>query len=394
MKTILGAAAAAALMGGAAEAQEPRPSRAPQSMHNAAPVMSDYTDRVLFGSVWERPGLAKRDRSLVTVAALIASGNAGPLANHLNIAIENGVQPREISGLITHLAFYAGWPNAVAALGPAEAVFRERGVEPDTLRADGRRAPPPGYADRAAAATQELRAATPALADLTSEVIYGDLWLRPELALRDRSLVTMAALIAGGDLDLLPVALEEGLANGLSANALSEAVTHLAFYAGWPKASAAAAVLQRVVASGAPSEKGAASLNVTRSGASPMTAPASYFTGAATVDTAFQGSDPARIGGARVTFEAGARTHWHTHPLGQTLVIVEGTARVGHDDGSVVEAGVGDIVFIPPGVRHWHGATPTARMSHVAVAESLNGQVVSWMEPVTDAQYGHPVDAR
>lgn len=385
MKTILGAAAAAALIGGAAEAQEPRQSRAPQSMHNAAPVMADYTDSLLFGSVWERPGLAKRDRSLVTVTALIASGNAGPLANHLNIAIENGVLPREISGLITHLAFYAGWPNAVAALGPAEAVFRERGVEPGALRADGLLAPPSGHANRAAAATQEL-------ADLTGEVIYGDLWLRPELALRDRSLVTIAALIAGGDLDRLPVAIEEGLANGLSANELSEAITHLAFYAGWPKATTAAAVL--IDAGGAPSEKAAPPLSMTRSGASPMTAPASYFTGVVTVDTAFQGSDPARIGGARVTFEAGARTHWHTHPLGQTLVIVEGTARIGHDDGAVVEAVGGDIVFIPPGVRHWHGATPTARMSHVAVAESLSGQVVSWMEPVTDTQYDRPVDAR
>jgi quercetin dioxygenase-like cupin family protein len=112
-----------------------------------------------------------------------------------------------------------------------------------------------------------------------------------------------------------------------------------------------------------------------------------YFTGSVRVEMVFSASEPSRLSGARVTFEPGARTAWHTHPVGQTLIVSEGTGWVQHWDGAVQEMRQGDVVRIPPGVKHWHGATATTRMTHIALQEHLNGKVVDWMEKVSDAQY-------
>lgn len=111
------------------------------------------------------------------------------------------------------------------------------------------------------------------------------------------------------------------------------------------------------------------------------------FTGAVRVDPMIREMPPSRMSGALFTFEPGARTAWHTHPLGQTLIVSAGVGRVQHKGGPVQEIRPGDVVRIPPGVRHWHGASPTAGMSHVALFESLDGKVVDWMEHVTDAEY-------
>lgn len=116
--------------------------------------------------------------------------------------------------------------------------------------------------------------------------------------------------------------------------------------------------------------------------------PADNFTGAVRVDNRFQAEAPARIGGGVVTFEPMARTAWHTHPLGQTLLVTSGKGLVQEWDGPAREIQPGDVVWIPPGVKHWHGATPTNAMSHVAVSESLEGRSVEWMEKVSDEQYG------
>lgn len=112
-----------------------------------------------------------------------------------------------------------------------------------------------------------------------------------------------------------------------------------------------------------------------------------YFTGRVRIDGLFQAEDPARVGGATVTFEPGARTAWHTHPLGQTLIVTQGRGWVQELGKEIQEISPGDIVWIPEGVKHWHGATSETAMTHIAIAESLNGSVVEWMEKVTDEQY-------
>ena len=129
-------------------------------------------------------------------------------------------------------------------------------------------------------------------------------------------------------------------------------------------------------------------MNILRSGAAPSAkGPADYFTGTVRIDAPFKGEAPARIGGATVTFEPGARTAWHTHPLGQTLLVLSGCGRAQREGGPIEEIRPGDIVSFAPGERHWHGAAPTTAMSHVAIAEALDGKVVDWLEHVTDAEY-------
>ena len=134
---------------------------------------------------------------------------------------------------------------------------------------------------------------------------------------------------------------------------------------------------------------------ITRIGSQPsQPAPAEYFTGAARVSPLPPANEPSRLGGASVTFEAGARSAWHTHPLGQTLIVTSGVGRVQRWGGPIEEMRTGDVVQIPPGVKHWHGAAPNSAMTHIALAESQNGRSVDWLEQVSDEQYGTPVQAQ
>lgn len=129
-------------------------------------------------------------------------------------------------------------------------------------------------------------------------------------------------------------------------------------------------------------------MNIQRSGETPSHAgPADWFTGTVRIDAPFAGTGAARLSGATVTFEPGARTAWHTHPLGQMILITAGCGRVQREGGPVEEIRPGDIVWFEPGERHWHGAAPATAMTHIAIAEALNGSVVTWEKHVTDAQY-------
>lgn len=129
-------------------------------------------------------------------------------------------------------------------------------------------------------------------------------------------------------------------------------------------------------------------MDIKRNGSQPSAAgPEDYFTGRVRIDAPFGGNAPARVGGATVTFEPGARTAWHTHPLGQTLLVTTGQGRVQREGGSIEAIHPGDIVWFAPGEKHWHGAAPDVAMTHVAIAEAQDGKVVDWLEKVTDAQY-------
>ncbi len=129
-------------------------------------------------------------------------------------------------------------------------------------------------------------------------------------------------------------------------------------------------------------------MDITRNGSRPSSqGPADWFTGTVRIDPLFQARDPARVAGASVTFEPGARTAWHTHPLGQTLIVTFGFGRAQRWGGEIEEIRPGDVVWFPPGEKHWHGASPTTAMTHIAVQEQLGGKVVEWMERVSDEQY-------
>ena len=129
-------------------------------------------------------------------------------------------------------------------------------------------------------------------------------------------------------------------------------------------------------------------MEISRSGSQPSgQGRAEWFTGVVRIDPLFAPPEPARVAGAHVTFEPGARTAWHTHPLGQTLIVTSGLGWVQRVGASVEEIRPGDVIWFPPGEKHWHGATPTTAMTHIAIQEKLNGSAVEWMEHVTDAQY-------
>ena len=129
-------------------------------------------------------------------------------------------------------------------------------------------------------------------------------------------------------------------------------------------------------------------MDIQRSGSQPSgIGPAEWFTGTVRVDPLFQAPDPARVLGASVTFEPGARTAWHTHPLGQTLIVTAGAGRAQRWGGPIEQIRPGDVVWIPPGEKHWHGAAPTTAVTHIAVQEQLNGKAVDWMEKVSDEEY-------
>ncbi|HEV8693847.1 MAG TPA: cupin domain-containing protein [Lysobacter sp.] len=137
------------------------------------------------------------------------------------------------------------------------------------------------------------------------------------------------------------------------------------------------------------SNEDAQTITITRSGSQPSsTGSAQYFTGSVRIDPLFQAKDPSRTSGASVTFEPGARSAWHTHPLGQTLIVTAGTGRVQRWGGPIEEIRSGDVVWIPPGQKHWHGASPTTGMTHIAIQEHVGGKNVDWMEKVSDEQYG------
>lgn len=377
-------ALAASAGGEAASAQGgARNSVAPPVMQEVAPQLADYTDRVLFGDVWERPDLAKRDRSLVVVATLIATGRTGPLAGHIGRALDNGVPPTAISGLITHLAFYMGWPSAVSALEPAREAFAARKINLATLKpVDATLLPvPAGDADRAAAVEKAMAGSAPSLGDLTNDVLFADLWRRSDLTPRDRSLVTIAALAATGSVDQLDFHIPLGLRNGLTRTELAEAITHLAFYAGWPRAMSAAGKL----GSAMPGEVVPAArkeMIVAQAGQAPVQGPADRFTGKVTISSPFATDGGAT--GATVRFEAGARSNWHSHAKGQLLVVTQGEGRIQSEGGPVRVMRAGDVVWTPAGVRHWHGGGPDMALTHVAIVD--RGDVV-WQEPVSEAQY-------
>ena len=129
-------------------------------------------------------------------------------------------------------------------------------------------------------------------------------------------------------------------------------------------------------------------MEIKRSGSQPSSkGPADWFTGAVRIDPLFQGNAPARTAAASVTFEPGARTAWHTHPLGQTLIVTAGCGRAQRWEGPIEEIRPGDVVWFPPGEKHWHGATPTIAMTHIAIQEQFESKVVDWMEKVSDEQY-------
>ena len=247
MRILATAFAALSLLGAtAAQAQEMKMS---QDVKAVAPAIDKYTQDRLLGDVWKRPGLSPRDRSVVTLAAMIARNQTIALGDHLKLALDYGVRPTEISEIITHLAFYAGWANAMGAIAVTKEVFAGRNIGHDKLPAASPSLLPlndAAEADRVKRVGDQFGALFPGVVQYTTDVLFRDLWLRPDLAPRDRSLVTISALIANGQVAQLTGHIPIGMNNGLTQPEIAEALTHLAFYVGWPNVFSAMPVAKEV----------------------------------------------------------------------------------------------------------------------------------------------------
>lgn len=255
----LAATALSAALGSSAMAQDRSAvvfsapsSNSMEDIQAVAPALSRYAQEDIAENLWQRPELSPRDRSIVTVAMLIARGHSSELAHYMSVALDNGVTPAELSEAITHLAFYSSWPNAMVAVTAAKDVFEERNVDAGDLPAASPDLSPldePAEEARQAAVQGMLQGTSPGLETFTTDPLFMDVWLRPGLTLRDRSLVTISALMASGQVAQLPGHLNRALDNGLTAEEAGEVVTQAAFYAGWPNAFSAGPVVAEVLTS-------------------------------------------------------------------------------------------------------------------------------------------------
>lgn len=213
-----------------------------------APALEKYAQGPM-ADLWKRPGLTARDRSIVTISALIARNQTIEMPYYLNLALDSGVKPREISEIITHLAFYSGWMNVMSAVPVVRGVFAERRIGADQLSAASPLLLPldkDAEEQRAKRVEQQFGKIAPGVVQYTTDVLFRDLWLRPDLSPRDRSLVTVSALIAAGQAGQIAYHLNRAMDNGLTRTQASEVITHLAFYAGWPNAFSALPIAKQV----------------------------------------------------------------------------------------------------------------------------------------------------
>jgi len=223
-----------------------------QSVATAAPAMAAYADRFIKQELWNRDALNRRDRSLVTVAALISRNDTTELPVYIGDALDNGVTPTEISESITHLAFYSGWPNASSAAVVAARVYQQRHIDSSNLPGEKVDFLPLDEATekkRIDFVSATFGDVAPGVVKYTTDAVFQDLWLRPGLAPRDRSLITVTALVTAGQVAQVPFHLNRAMDNGLTQQQASEVLTQLAFVAGWPNVFSAMPVFKDVFAS-------------------------------------------------------------------------------------------------------------------------------------------------
>jgi 4-carboxymuconolactone decarboxylase len=209
-----------------------------EQIKSVSPALARYTSDTIVDDLWKNDILTARDRSLVTVAAMIQRGQPIELAYQIGLALDNGVTAAEVSETIAQLSFYSGWGNGTNAVDVAAQIFADRGIDPDQLV----------EANRIAAVEGLIGPAISRLADFTTQVLFRDLWLRPALSPRDCSLVTMTGLITANLPAQIVFHINKAMDNGMTQGQVAEVITHLAFYAGWPNAMNAANVAKDVFA--------------------------------------------------------------------------------------------------------------------------------------------------
>lgn len=359
--------------------------------------------------------LSGRQAGIVTVAAFTANGDLPKLKIAFDEALDAGLSINEVKEVLVQMYAYAGFPRSLNGINAFNDVVKQRqaqgkkdatGPEPSPRSATKSSLELGGeIRTRLTGSTTvaEYAKFVPVIDEFLRAHLFGDIFGRDTLDYQSREIATIAALAAlTGVEPQLRSHFNVGLRVGLTEAQLRGIVEMIGNKVDPERAANAVRVLDETLrARPAQSVSGVVAqqttqtasrsgnaLEILRTGAGPrQQAPAANFTGKVTTESPFRRETPSRINGATVTFEPGARTAWHVHPLGQTLVVTSGTGWVQREGGPKQEIREGDIVWTPPGVKHWHGATGTTAMTHVAISETTEGSAVAWMEQVSEQDY-------
>lgn len=345
--------------------------------------------------------LSRPERAIVPIASFTASGNLPRLKESLHQGLDDGLTVSEIKEALIHIYAYAGFPRALMGINTFIAVMDERQSQGKSDPPGKEASPLPadfdpnayGHAVRNKLVGRDIShrtsgypVFTPIIDKFLVEHLFADIFVRDVLSHKQRELVTISTLSAlPGTEPMFKGHLGIAMRMGYDEEQLREFIDVLREKVSGHAADRSARILTEVLGDPEPQANSRA-LEVSRKTA-PVTAPASSFTGNATVASRFGSKATGSYGGGIVNFKKGARTAWHTHPLGQTLIVTSGRGLVQSAGEAIYEIGVGDVVWIPANERHWHGATPDNAMSHVAISEPKNGLRVQWLEHVSDEQY-------
>jgi quercetin dioxygenase-like cupin family protein/alkylhydroperoxidase/carboxymuconolactone decarboxylase family protein YurZ len=346
--------------------------------------------------------LNKKEQAIVAIAAFTAGGNIPKLKTALNEGLADGLTVSEIKEILVHIYAYAGFPRSLNGITTFIAVIDERkaqgkvdemGREATPLPADFNRKAY-GHKVRNTLVGRDMSHPTsgypvfaPIIDTFLVEHLFADIFVRDVLSHQQRELVTISTLAAmPGTEAQLKGHLRIARNTGYSEAQLKHFVEVLRNNVGAQIADNGARLLDEIL--GKPlAEASSKAVKVTKK-APPVDLSPDNFTGKATLSSRFTSEASGKYGGGIVDFAAGARTAWHTHPVGQTLIITSGRGLVQSEGEAVQEILPGDVVWIPANERHWHGAAPDSALSHVAISEPQNGSTVTWMEHVNDEQYG------
>ena len=352
--------------------------------------------------------LSDRQAGIVPVAAFTANGDIPKLKVAFNEALDAGLTINEIKEVLVQMYAYAGFPRSLNGINAFNEVVKQRQAAGKKDVAGPEASPFPTQKSSlelggeirtrltGRTTVAEYAKFVPVIDEFLRAHLFGDIFGRDNLDYQSREIATIAALATlEGVESQLKAHFSVGLNVGLTEAQLKDIVEVIDSKIDPKKAANAERVLQDTLhtrpVQSAPAqtrETAIGSLEVLRAGTGQrQQASSANFIGNVTIESSFRRESPSRVGGATVIFEPGARTAWHTHPLGQTLVVTTGTGWVQREGGPKQEIRAGDIVWTPPGVKHWHGATDIAAMTHVAISETTEGSQVTWMEQVSEQDY-------
>ena len=358
-------------------------------------------------------GMNAKQEKIVTIAAFTATGDLQKLKTALNEGLDAGLTINEIKEILVQMYAYCGFPRSLNGISTFMSVMEER--EAKGIKEELGKEPSPMPANKSSIelgteiqtrligepATGKYITFAPAIDKFLKGHLFGDIFGRDNLDFQSREIATISALASMEGLNSqLEAHFDIGLNTGLTEGQMRSLISVLDAKVGKKEADNAHGILGKDLSNGragqsatpssppVASSEGSQTISITRSGSQPSSkGSAEYFTGSVRIDPLFKANDPLRASGAYVTFEPGARTAWHTHPFGQILIVTAGSGWVQQWGGPIEEIRQGDVVRIPQGLKHWHGATATASMTHIAIQEQLDGKAANWMEKVSDEQY-------